>query len=98
MPKCESCRFYDKPSPSHTFGAGQCRQSEIGSRLGKNGLRGFHTIEFAREICDREGDGRFVYFEPKNPGGIGAAFGTPASLPATDASALEEPKTMAAGA
>lgn len=86
--KCESCRHYDKPSPSHSFGAGQCRQSEIGSRLGKKGLRGFHTVEFAREICDREGDGVFVYYEPKNPGGIGAA----AEIPE------EKPLAMAAGA
>lgn len=35
-------------------------------------------LDIARNICDREGDGRFVYFEPKEPQ-TGAAAAAAAS-------------------
>ena len=43
-------------------------------------------LDMARDICDREGDGNFVYFEPRDPS-AGAAVKT-----------APEPKQMAKAA
>jgi len=68
--KCESCRHFE-PSPK-SFWAGRCVRVEI---LNDASMRGYavFNIKRARNICDREGDGIFVYFEPRDPA-TGAAF------------------------
>lgn len=73
--KCESCIHYQKETPHHTFGAGRCIQQAVGRKLRRilSDTVRFHTIDYAREICNKEGDGIFVYFEPKTPT-AGAAF------------------------
>ena len=68
--KCETCRFLRTgPSPETSY----CTSPEVNTE--------FYGIKFAatslpkaREICNKEGDGIFVHFEPKTPGN-GAAFG-----------------------
>jgi len=70
--KCESCKFLKRG-----FAIQVCTSAR--TRL----VDGYDTIiGKAREICDREGDGIFVYFEPKDPT-TGAAFaGTAGVSPA----------------
>ena len=78
MPKtekiCESCRFYEKPTPNHTFGAGRCTNENVVRRGSRQfSAREFHSIDLSREICDKEHDGHFVYYEPKQPAAGAAA-------------------------
>lgn len=70
MPKkCESCRHYT--AYKIPKGDGECSQPIIGATAPCN--LGRLRITAAREICNKEGDGHFVYFEPKDPA-TGAAF------------------------
>ncbi len=66
--KCEYCRFFDN-GPSG-FDSGICKNEQV---LNITGDWIAALINDARNICDREGDGHFVYFEPKYPQ-AGAAF------------------------
>lgn len=61
--KCESCKHY-RPDNN------RCKAWPV-LNLGGD----FVSVDLttARDICDREGDGTFVYFEPKTPT-AGAAF------------------------
>lgn len=59
MKKCERCRHFRSDRNRRGFEAGVCTSSSIAI----NSL----PILDAREICDKEGDGIFVYFEPKTP-------------------------------
>ncbi len=57
MPKkCESCRFY-RNFKSQPFEKGICSSPDVFSS----------KVLTARQECDKEGDGRFVYYEPKPP-------------------------------
>lgn len=59
--KCLSCRFF-KPGP--TFESSFCSNPDVHYPL--THYRGAMLIIWAaREICDKEGDGVFVYFQPK---------------------------------
>ncbi len=72
MPKkCESCRFFF-PLSGGTFTQAKCLNEDVRKRRTEQ-LQGFTTITRARTICDRDGDGIFVYFEPHDPA-AGAAF------------------------
>lgn len=70
--KCESCRFYG----TEIVAAGE-NQRRIRFCTNPNTVtdkvremfpdrRGV-PLDMARDICDREGDGIFVYYEPKTP-------------------------------
>lgn len=89
--KCESCKHY-RPIGSR-FEDAWCEHPQV-KYPKTNGIphpaipRISVTVSAAREICNKEGDGIFVYFEPRNPGGIGVGLEMPA----------EQPKVMAAGA
>lgn len=61
---CTNCRHFQKIGPHHTFGSGRCLQPGVDRKLRRGSIAGFHTIDIARDICDREGDGRFVYYDP----------------------------------
>jgi len=70
MKKCEKCKFYfgDSQEP---FEKGVCASPIV---IGTFGVEAeAMDITAAREMCDREGDGHFVYFEPLTPA-AGAAF------------------------
>ena len=54
----------------------------------------FLPLDEARAICDREGNGNFVYFQPRDPSGIGA--GVP--FVQITRERAEKPKARAAGA
>lgn len=54
--KCESCKHHVVPSSSTEFEKSFCVSPKIDRTL----------IMEAREICDKEWDGRFVYFEEKD--------------------------------
>ena len=71
--KCESCRFFDKPNADAPSESARCLQVFVQTQRLKSGARGWFTIDKDREICDREGNGHFVYFEPTTPT-AGAAF------------------------
>lgn len=65
MPKkCESCKFYQPCVPVNV-----CTNEHIKQSADKDfvTLNYFVEINPAREICNREGDGIFVYFEPTVP-------------------------------
>lgn len=89
MPKkCESCRFHSSKRSKLSIGEIAlvfCTNPIVASDEIKEmfpdriGL----PLDIAREVCDKEGDGIFVYFEPVTPA-AGATF--------------EAPKTMAASA
>lgn len=91
-PKCLSCRHYGNhftnftdPAPG-VFASGWCSAPEINAQVESAGYilaRGSSVdIATARDLCDREGNGIFVHFEPEDPA-TGAAFAGPqaASLP-----------------
>jgi hypothetical protein len=89
--KCESCKSYEADPKRRGFGFGTCASQQV--------MRVFCQatspmtyatlgIGLARELCDREGDGHFVYFEPKDP-----ESGSPFVQPTREASA-----SIAAGA
>lgn len=59
--RCESCRFF--AGHYRSFEESSCVRLELPE-----------DITAAREICNKEGDGIFVYFEPKTPT-AGATFG-----------------------
>lgn len=62
MPKkCESCRHYRQDPSKPGFDFGFCFSPQI--KIPMHSL----PVLRAREICDREGDGIFVYFEPREP-------------------------------
>lgn len=87
MPKkCESCRNYRTTTGPATIG--RLRRDHFGDNIPTievcsyfpvepyrcgEGLVESMRLDQARDICDREGDGIFVYFEPKEPTS-GAAF------------------------
>ncbi len=67
MPKkCESCRFYNESNDSLPE---SCLNLSVRCSVDPDFIfyRIFAELGPAREICDREGDGIFVYFEPKQP-------------------------------
>ena len=67
MPKkCESCQNFRPDWRNRGFEAGACISRKI---VTMNSL----PILTARGLCDKEGDGIFVYFEPKTPA-AGVAF------------------------
>ena len=76
MPKkCESCRFYAHQVSELYFDL--CKQQTVVDLVFPPE---FETDKFvdapltlARDICNKEGDGIFVYFDPKTPT-AGAAF------------------------
>lgn len=73
--KCECCRHFQLSRPKGHFNDGTCRNSTVvdeGSLF--TGTRTSLPILKAREICDREGDGRFVHFDPKDDTAGGACF------------------------
>lgn len=71
MPKkCESCLFF-LPSRGDAFEDGRCDSPSL---IIEHGLDYLPEIYVARELCDKEGDGHFVYFEPLPPSATGAAF------------------------
>jgi hypothetical protein len=55
--KCESCRHFKNPD-STDFNRGQCESPEV------TVLKYRLPIYVARNLCDEEQNGRFVYFEP----------------------------------
>lgn len=62
MPKkCESCKWYIPHRDG--FSAGQCAQPELLQATIDEGFALFN-VSRARELCDRESNGVFVYFEP----------------------------------
>lgn len=75
---CESCRHYGSKVVHENEARRLIRfctndlcttdqvREQFPDRLGM-------PIDMAREICDREGDGFFVYYEPKDPS-AGVAF------------------------
>ena len=70
MPKlCVNCCHYQEKSPYHPFGSGRCAQPDVGRKINKlfRGAAAFDTIDFAREICDPQDKGHFIYFEPGDP-------------------------------
>lgn len=90
--KCQCCKHYDKLGPTHSFESGRCRQETVFKKLSGRGMRGFHTILRAQEVCDPSNSGEFKYFEPKVPGA--ACFVQITREPASKA----RNKAMAAGA
>lgn len=70
MPKkCESCRFYCNEITEHrNFYLGYCTRDDVFAESPIPDDPAFYQdyprIADARKICDREGDGVFVYFEP----------------------------------
>ncbi len=71
MPKkCESCRHFRAEGEGSPFNTARCKSPVI--VLVFNRCLSV-AISDAREICDQEGDGIFVYFEPKTPA-AGQAF------------------------
>lgn len=65
MPKkCLSCRHFVENQITGNFEDAVCLHTETV----------FNNVIEARNICDREGDGHFVYFEPRDPE-AGAAIG-----------------------
>lgn len=71
MPKkCESCRYYVNPERAFEFDGAICSNIEINSTVR---FQRVVMMPEARELCDREGDGHFIYFEPKEPA-AGQAF------------------------
>lgn len=72
MPKkCESCEHLLRLDPDD-FEFSICRSTGVNAHETVNFCR-VPTMTEAREICNKEGDGIFVYFEPKTPT-AGAAF------------------------
>lgn len=72
--KCKDCRHFE-PSPTEVFFHGSCRNPRVHGPLTRSRSANVKLdIVEAREICNKEGDGIFVHFEPKIPGN-GAAFG-----------------------
>lgn len=59
---CHLCRHF-RPSVTGRFDDGICVDRTIVRLHGRPGTTWFR-INPAREVCDREGDGRFVHFEP----------------------------------
>lgn len=76
--KCDDCRFLGtttKPTaPRRTIEF--CTSPNTASAEIQNMFPDRHgvPIDMARQACDREDDGHFVYFEPKNNNPNGAAF------------------------
>lgn len=70
MKKCEKCKFYfgDSQQP---FENGVCASPKVLGGVGQK--LGTVQIVVGRQICDREENGHFVYFEPLTPS-AGAAF------------------------
>lgn len=70
MPKkCESCRHF---RPAEQFEKSVCQNSRVINTQPYTS-RSLMLINTARDICDKEGDGIFVHFEPKTPA-AGQAF------------------------
>lgn len=59
--QCESCRHF-APAPGGRFDKAFCGNAAVHYPHTQS-LDGLLNIRTAREICDREGDGRFVHFE-----------------------------------
>lgn len=72
MKKCESCRFFVPKGPR--FEDAGCSQINVRRpTLFAPPESQPVAIRPAREVCNKEGDGIFVYFEPSYPS-AGAAF------------------------
>lgn len=72
--KCECCKHF--VSVETVIGTvAKCTSTEVSTRVDRQfvTLVSLTELEPAREICDREGDGHFVYFRPKHPQ-AGACF------------------------
>lgn len=65
--KCESCRHFGLSRPKGDARNGLCRNENVIREGALFETSYFLPISPAREICDKEGDGHFVYFEPKTP-------------------------------
>jgi hypothetical protein len=70
MKKCESCRFYwNFGVDKSVFVDALCKSPEINEIAFQLDPDNHFSplITDARDICDKEHDGHFVYFEPKVP-------------------------------
>lgn len=70
--KCDGCRFYGVKSVHEREAMRAIRFCTSPKTVTTEVERMFPDrlgvpLDMAREICDREGDGFFVYFEPKEP-------------------------------
>lgn len=64
--KCQSCPHYVQPFIEKGPFDALCGHTTIHEIADPDYENHFKIeIEVAREICDREGDGIFVYFEPR---------------------------------
>ena len=66
--KCESCRFQKTDS----FESDMCASPDVNAAFSGH-KKAMLSLGTARDICDRESNGIFVYFEPKEPS-TGATF------------------------
>lgn len=75
MPKkCESCRYYTTSELGLLGTAVRCKNQAVIKLAYKTKMPiGDMPLTYAREICEREHDGHFVYFEPRDPE-AGASF------------------------
>lgn len=77
MKKCENCRFF-VPLPGNIWEVAKCLSPDVvNDALERDpdiNPRWVPYIMDARSICDREGDGRFVHFEPRDPSAGAVAF------------------------
>lgn len=70
MPKkCESCLYFEPNTITGRFEDSFCTHI----------YTYFNNVIDALKHCDREGDGHFVYFEPKTPAAGAAVSEPPAS-------------------
>lgn len=96
MPKkCEGCRHF-KPAEGGQFTDGRCDSLDVSNTRPYWKRRGPVLITIAREICDKEGDGIFVHFEPKTPA-AGRAFAKACAASFTIAEDLFYPHTEIEG-
>jgi len=94
--KCEGCRYFEQPTVIHEKSVRPFRHVSVCTNKLcvpnyfeiKPNFHGLN-IDTAREICDREGDGIFVHFEPKPSAGAAFATGTSPTSPTTPELALK---------
>lgn len=98
--RCLSCRHYGNhftntsgETPAESFDLGWCSAPAVAAQVESLGYivaRGSNVdITTAREICDRELDGVFVYFEPLIP-----SAGAVSEPPALAGGQFAEPQTL----
>ena len=96
---CERCKHYRPNAVTDNFESGTCSQPDIVAPDVRLHQRNWKWIEAARDVCDKEGDGRFVYFEPKEPSN-GTAIDTAAkpSAAANRQASSKQPRPLARAA